>query len=552
MKTKYKKIGVTVVLLMFAFMACMAGKKSPVTLKSINGYPSGMIDEYCFRGGTSVIRGSVKNVDFNTIKLYSTDHFIAREVIHTISIADDGSFCATILLPHSLYISIDPFGDDVFLAVGDTLCIEAEGDKARYSGTGVTEEVNRVWPRLKRQFYGDFALSSPWKEADKSLMMRWNAEVVRQLDVAAMAINADTIDVLKRCSPQAADILKTNLLATPLHQLGYGFHMYRVALFNSDHRSDPNSVLSYKDYFSFLKDRESYLLDNPLMVFAAHDVVNALEYSAFVTITMLSNKLHVACANTDSKEMQQYKSEFILPEQYSETAHNQMLAVHGGRLLSIADYYKMACDTIHEKFGITSGSFIEQMSLLHHIAYDKDDEVNEELVNLKTEQLAGAIPLFTNRQVAFRAVKMYQELINSQRQALMAAAPVTKGDSIFHKIIDRYKGNVVFMDFWDLSCGSCRVEMLKQRDDVEFFKDKNVKFLYVCNEKNNPRNVADSFFEENHIAGEHIFISPDEWNYLAEKFQFQAIPFTLLIDKNGNIVERNAHPSRAKIESLLR
>ena len=60
MKTKYKKIGVTVVLLMFAFMACMAGKKSPVTLKNINGYPSGMIDEYCFRGGTSVIRGSVK------------------------------------------------------------------------------------------------------------------------------------------------------------------------------------------------------------------------------------------------------------------------------------------------------------------------------------------------------------------------------------------------------------------------------------------------------------------------------------------------------------
>lgn len=125
MKTMYKKIEVTVMLLMFAFMSCMAGKKIPVTLKSINGYPSGMIGEYCFRGGTSVIRGSVKNADFNTIKLYSTDHFIAREVIHTISIANDGSFCATILLPHSLYISIDPFGDDLFLAVGDTLCIEA-------------------------------------------------------------------------------------------------------------------------------------------------------------------------------------------------------------------------------------------------------------------------------------------------------------------------------------------------------------------------------------------------------------------------------------------
>ena len=108
------------------------------------------------------------------------------------------------------------------------------------------------------------------------------------------------------------------------------------------------------------------------------------------------------------------------------------------------------------------------------------------------------------------------------------------------------------MDFWGIGCGPCRKGMLNQRTLVEQYKDAPVRFLYICNEKDSPREPSEKFLTDNNIQGEHIFISSDEWNLLTNKFQFNAIPFTLLIDRNGNIVEKNVPPTAAKLDELLK
>lgn len=108
------------------------------------------------------------------------------------------------------------------------------------------------------------------------------------------------------------------------------------------------------------------------------------------------------------------------------------------------------------------------------------------------------------------------------------------------------------MDFWGIGCGPCRKGMLDQRTLVKKYKDAPVRFLYICNEKDSPREPSEKFLSENQIQGEHIFLSSDEWNLLTNKFQFNAIPFTLLIDRNGNIVEKNGAPTAAKLDELLR
>jgi len=79
-----------------------------------------------------------------------------------------------------------------------------------------------------------------------------------------------------------------------------------------------------------------------------------------------------------------------------------------------------------------------------------------------------------------------------------------------------------------------------------------VRFLYLCNQKDSPREQSEKFLSDNHIQGEHIFLSSDEWNLLANKFQFNAIPFTLLVDRNGNIVEKNVQPTAARLDELLK
>ena len=48
--------------------------------------------------------------------------------------------------------------------------------------------------------------------------------------------------------------------------------------------------------------------------------------------------------------------------------------------------------------------------------------------------------------------------------------------------------------------------------------------------------ASKKWMQENNIKGEHIYLTHTEWLQLCEKFQFNAVPFCLAVDKDGNIV----------------
>ena len=106
----------------------------------------------------------------------------------------------------------------------------------------------------------------------------------------------------------------------------------------------------------------------------------------------------------------------------------------------------------------------------------------------------------------------------------------------FQRIIEPYKGYGLFVHFWGMYCGPCRVEMQKEREKVEKSLGKPVRFLYICDEKESPREYSEEWMTENNIKGEHIYITHDEWNLLSAKFQFAGPPFATGVDKDGNIV----------------
>jgi thiol-disulfide isomerase/thioredoxin len=191
--------------------------------------------------------------------------------------------------------------------------------------------------------------------------------------------------------------------------------------------------------------------------------------------------------------------------------------------------------------------------LLHRVL-DFDFEGSDDwFLTRKAEELAGAIRQFTDRFISHHAVDAYRRfVIEREGNARMEMSVSTPGDSLFQSLKEKYAGNVIYMDFWGIGCGPCRREMLDQRTLVEQYKDAPVRFLYICNEKDSPRAPSEKFLSDNGIQGEHIFLSSDEWNSLANKFQFNAIPFTLLIDRNGNIVEKNVPPTATKLDELLK
>ena len=146
--------------------------------------------------------------------------------------------------------------------------------------------------------------------------------------------------------------------------------------------------------------------------------------------------------------------------------------------------------------------------------------------------VAAIIPYITDPDLARFTTIAYRERVKKGEASVAEDKLLTKGDSIFHRIISPYKGNVLSIDFWAMSCGPCRAGMLQDREMVERLKNQPIKFIYLTNDDPEECN---KWMEENNIKGEHVFISRKEWSHLQEKFSFNGIPFHVYVDKQGKI-----------------
>lgn len=533
-------------------------KTLPGTLRN---YPSGTIDEYHFRPGYVVVRGCVKDVPqgkYGTLDLVGMDMFLNKNFVDVVKVDSTGCFCASLLVPHSQFFTLGSFGS-VFAAVGDTLDITIEGrpgtkgDTAVVGGTGATGEVNRVWSRLRRQFFSDDMEKKPWEARDRQVMLEWREKKLKEFRAVVGAIDADTLSLLDGCSDFARDVLKSSLLVRIPEQIGAAFSLYEWKIMDEQRNTPPDKVVCPQEVWDFLHQCEPYVLDNPCMLFADGGVhlINNLEFGPLNAYLYLEDEFYMASGNQDSDRMSGYKENFVLPSTYDRQDHEKMLECRQGRLLSVADYYRMASDSICGRLGLHN-NFMMQICLLHEVMGDAEDTSEEWVPHVLAERFAGAIPQFTDRIVAHRAVDAYRKFVAGREGHRPEASASPEGDALFCALVEKYKGNVLFMDFWGIGCGPCRSGMLDQRSVVEYFKDKPVRFLYICNEKNSPRDLSEAFMKRNNIKGEHIYLTNDEWNFLAKKFQIIGIPFCVLVDRKGNIVtHERSRMSRSLIEKIL-
>jgi thiol-disulfide isomerase/thioredoxin len=492
----YKKIILSLLIALLLAPISMEAKKKvkkEQEVPQLLNYPSAELSEYRLHGGNVVIKGCLITKDSKMIEqmnghfqVIMRDYIVRKEKTYLIEFKPDGTFSLDVYVPYPMIVLVYPL-TDVYASPGDTIHVTLDTTKPSreegltIDGTGVSGEVSKLTYQIRMKYFPPLQGERP-NEQGIDALMKWKDEQVAKLDDLVRQMNVG-LPELEGCSPMASDILRTYIIWQRLYNI---FHQYYLVMDGND-SIDRETI--WQQYFSFVTPREKYLLDNPLLMIAGDE--------------FFFNRM-------ESTLMRPFK----------------------GYGMSTREIRKRIYSEVPEKLHLSPTNFSLQVCLLRDVfsmlKWWKDD------YDFAAEDVANTMQYITHPDLIRRAVLTYRAYVKENELQVIEQKPLTKGDSIFQRIIEPYKGNVLYVDFWEMSCGPCRGGMLSMRDEVEANKDKPVKYLYVTDD---PPEKCKSFLEPNNIKGEHIYITRSEWGYLQEKFQFTAIPFVLFLDKKGKLRE---------------
>jgi len=110
--------------------------------------------------------------------------------------------------------------------------------------------------------------------------------------------------------------------------------------------------------------------------------------------------------------------------------------------------------------------------------------------------------------------------------------------NILSEIIEKNTGKVLYIKFWNPGCGPC-IEQIKFTKILEGkFSNSAFAVIYICTPWAKDKWKATIAKKE--ISGQHYLLNSEQYNNIKVMFQIQGIPHYLLINKQGEIVNKDA------------
>ena len=123
-------------------------------------------------------------------------------------------------------------------------------------------------------------------------------------------------------------------------------------------------------------------------------------------------------------------------------------------------------------------------------------------------------------------------------------------DSLLSTILETHKNKVIYIDFWATWCSPCKAEFPNSQKLYQRFSKKEVSFVYLCNRST--KESWQNMISKHNILGDHYLLTNKQFEILSSFFQIAGIPHYVLINKNGEIVDKNAkRPSNPEIISEI-
>ena len=132
-------------------------------------------------------------------------------------------------------------------------------------------------------------------------------------------------------------------------------------------------------------------------------------------------------------------------------------------------------------------------------------------------------------------------LINENEKVLKIAAKSNNAniyrinasiENVMDSIIFKYKGKVIFVDFWTTWCAPCLRAMKESESVKKEFENKDVAFVYITNPTSPAKTWENKILS---INGEQYYITVEQWNYLKKIYNINGIPHYLIINKTGKV-----------------
>jgi thiol-disulfide isomerase/thioredoxin len=207
-------------------------------------------------------------------------------------------------------------------------------------------------------------------------------------------------------------------------------------------------------------------------------------------------------------------------------------------------------DAFKKYFNLEPGFAMEVMKaqdIAHKLARELKPFSETEKENLKTSfsdpfiidyllELSGAME---------ERVRKSKEAFESKGGFVVNKTPEAKDSDLFDTIMKKYKGSVVFVDFWATWCGPCRSGMQTIKPLKEELKNEKIKFVYLTN-PTSPKSTWETMIPD--IDGEHYYLTQDEWNTIASRFKVSGIPHYVLVDKSGKVVNEKVYLTSSNVE----
>lgn len=154
--------------------------------------------------------------------------------------------------------------------------------------------------------------------------------------------------------------------------------------------------------------------------------------------------------------------------------------------------------------------------------------------------------LITSNPSSIRAQDSHGNIINLNNSSYK--------DFTFDDLINKYRGKILYIDFWASWCKPCLKEMPHIKELQDYFAKENFVIIFISNERN-----IDAWqykIQELKINSDHYHANPDIWNEIKSILNLSSIPRYVLINKKGKIVDKDAiEPSNQdlikKIKSML-